>query len=155
MVSSQPSPGASEAWQVPHGLHNVPPVPLPYSGPFYALLGRDSAALLPAGDPPPPTPPPSISAGTREGGRGGNVLVGTEAAHFSCLDTAVRGAASGTRQTSTASHAAPRAPLAASRQNASEVCTAVPALNNVRLCRRSPRSHPSATRINHVSLGAG
>lgn len=85
----------------------------------------------------------------------GNVLVGTEAAHFSCLDTAVRGAASGTRQTSTASHAAPRAPLAASRQNASEVCTAAPALNNVRLCRRSPRSHSSATRINHASLGAG
>lgn len=39
----------------------------------------------------------------------------------------------------------PTLSVPAGRQNASEVCTAAPSLNNVRLCRRLPHSHPSTT----------
>lgn len=92
-----------------------------------------------------PQLPPSLQ-GPEAGGCGAAtlshpILVGTDAERVSRFD-GVGGATSETWQTGTASYADPRAPTAAGRQNASQVCAAAPALNNVRLCRRSPRSHP-------------
>lgn len=59
--------------------------------------------------------------------------------------TGLWGAAGQTWQTGTASPTAPSASITAGRQNASEVCTAAPSLNNIHLCRQLPCSHPSTT----------
>lgn len=107
--------------------------------------------------------PPSLQ-GLEEGGCGTAgagqpshpILVGTET--ISPTLTGLWGAASETWQTGTASPTASHASIAAGRQNASEVCTAAPSLNNVHLCRWSPHSHPSTTLLpkgQSHSLGAG
>lgn len=135
----------------PHAFSLITHLPAQLKA-FYLLSSSDITALLPDLDSPVLTPLPSISAGTggrrlwgcrlwaaipsHPGGNRGRAFL----PHWQG-----RGATSETWQTGTASYAAPHAPTAAGRQNASEVCTAAPSLNNVRLCRWPPRSHPSTT----------